>query len=382
MEAQFISIDQIRPIVVSLDQEYKSLDSVISTQSSICGGVQPEYLHTSSITYQHNRRTFWIYLYSDYGGLISFKLSISKCEYEGAGCIENYPSFCLQWKLHQYSLNSKYITTNSDGWSFYSNFDSSNYQCSFCDLLIFSQIEYQTQLPPHIFVLIRFFKYDTNIIIVDYLYGKQIISNHYLIEILIKDHHDPILKLNFKSSSLSSMRDFEVFYTEPEIMFKNLNEGCLEQIDTRCMICQEGWIYDQLLENCHPICGDKGQLCQTRNFEVSEIIINKFNEGCLEQIETRCLICKEGWIQDQFFENCRPICGDGVIQGQEKCDDANLISNDSCINVNIHVQTFAKLVNLEFVLNVFLDMILILILIVFLCVEMAMQFPIRLNNAI
>ncbi|CAD8215169.1 unnamed protein product [Paramecium octaurelia] len=323
----------------------ESLGSVISTQSSISGGVQPEYLHTSSITYQHNRRTFWIYLYSDYGGLISFKLSIVKCQYECGGCIENYPRFCLQRKLHQYSRNSNYITTN--WWSYYSILKEVTTNVVFCDLLIFSQIEYQTQLPP-----------------------QQL----YLIEILIKDQHDPIQQLNFKSSSLSYMRDFEAFYTEPEIMFKKLNEGCFEQIDTRFMICQESWIYNWFLENCHPICGDKGQFQKQQQINSMTVPQSKLI------LDT--LICKEVFDLKVVFENCRPICGDGVIQGQEKCHDANLISNDFVINVNFHVQTFAKLVNLEFVLNVFMEMIIMLILIVSLCVELAIQFPIRLNNAI
>ncbi|CAD8118466.1 unnamed protein product [Paramecium primaurelia] len=59
-------------------------------------------------------------------------------------------------------------------------------------------------------------------------------------------------------------------------------------------------------------------------------MFNNFNEGCLEQIDEKCLICQEGWIQDEFLENCHPICGDGIIQGQEQCDDGNLISTDLC----------------------------------------------------
>ncbi|CAD8195848.1 unnamed protein product [Paramecium pentaurelia] len=59
-------------------------------------------------------------------------------------------------------------------------------------------------------------------------------------------------------------------------------------------------------------------------------MFNYLNEGCLEQIDDKCLICQEGWIQDEFLEHCYPICGDGIIQGQEQCDHGNLISNHSC----------------------------------------------------
>ncbi|CAD8129890.1 unnamed protein product [Paramecium sonneborni] len=78
------------------------------------------------------------------------------------------------------------------------------------------------------------------------------------------------------TTSLRNLRDFEVFYTQPEIIYKDLNESFLEQINYRCLNCQEGWIQDEVLQNCHP------------------------------------------------------ICGDGIIQGQEECDDSNLISRDSC----------------------------------------------------
>ncbi|CAD8215011.1 unnamed protein product [Paramecium octaurelia] len=57
-------------------------------------------------------------------------------------------------------------------------------------------------------------------------------------------------------------------------------------------------------------------------------MLMNLNEGCLEQIDDKCLICQEGWIQDEFLENCHPICGDGIIQGQEQCD--NLIPDQSC----------------------------------------------------
>ncbi|CAD8194888.1 unnamed protein product [Paramecium pentaurelia] len=259
VEAKFQIIgNQISPTFY-IDEQSISYYLVISSQD--CGNSQPEYLKTFSITYSHNRRNVWTTILNEYGGgLISLRLSIIKCQYEYDGCIENYPKIYLQWRLHQYSFNQN-IITNSNGWTFVSYHYYPNYfSCGNCQLLQFKEINYSTQLPPHQDLLIRFFK-----------------QTIYMI--LIRNHDDPILLLNIKTqidTRDSYIRDFELFYTQPEIIFNNLNEGCLVQFDDKCLICQEGWI------------------------------------------------------QDEFPENCHPICGDGIIQGQEECDDGNLISNDSC----------------------------------------------------
>ncbi|CAD8177769.1 unnamed protein product [Paramecium octaurelia] len=241
---------------IQLEAKYiDAQQSLTSSSSSVCPGAFVWTITTTLI--KHNRRTLWIRNgFNNAGGLMSLKISMINCQFDCPGCIENYKIFCLSWKLHSYSFGEKLIT-NSDGWIFEQTFFT-----DFRDIII----------------------------IVDYVYGKKTFGSYlYLVEILIENHLDPILLLNIKSQTSTTR--------------------CLEQIDTKCLTCQEGWIYDQFLEQCLQIGGNKEQLCQTRNFEDSEIIINKFNEGCLEQIETRCLICKVGWIQDQFFENCRSICG-------------------------------------------------------------------------
>ncbi|CAD8124924.1 unnamed protein product [Paramecium sonneborni] len=126
----------------------------------------------------------------------------------------------------------------------------------------------------------------------------------------------------------------------------SFNEGCLEQLDDKCLICQKGWILEELFEKCHPIISDRiikcdQDFCQIFQFETVQqyqngiisqpaMKINSFNEGCLSQIDDKCPICQQGWILDEVFEKCHPICGDGIIQGLEECDDGNLISNNSC----------------------------------------------------
>ncbi|CAD8131268.1 unnamed protein product [Paramecium sonneborni] len=54
-----------------------------------------EYERISTITMKHNKRSVWIQREFNDGGLIQFKLSIVKCQYECDKCIENYQQFCF-----------------------------------------------------------------------------------------------------------------------------------------------------------------------------------------------------------------------------------------------------------------------------------------------
>ncbi|CAD8132519.1 unnamed protein product [Paramecium octaurelia] len=325
VDAQYLSIGAFYLIQFYIDLQLQNIVQVISSQSSICSGIDPTDLYTISITNQHNRGTLWINIQEQPGGLISLKLSIIKCQYECAGCIENYDTICLQWKLHQYSFNQKQFTY-SDGWTFQSSSITSYQYCGNCQFLRFYQIKYQTYLPPHQDILIRFFKLDPFIMIVDYIYDKLTINAEYLIEILIRNHRDPILQLNIYSAFYNDIRDFELFYTEPEITFKNLNEGCLEQINDKCLICQEGWIQDEFLENCHPICGDgiiQGQ--EQCDYIISNHSCIQCKYSCVQNCQICqfgiCLQCIDGFIINSNF-TCDPFCGDGnlIPYSVEQCE--------------------------------------------------------------
>ncbi|CAD8166673.1 unnamed protein product [Paramecium octaurelia] len=119
-------------------------------------------------------------------------------------------------------------------------------------------------------------------------------------------------------------------------MFKNLNEGCLEQIDDKCLICQEGWIQDEYLENCHPICGDgiiQGQE-QCDNLQSNQSCYQcKFS--CIQYCQICqngiCLQCIDGFVINTNF-HCDPICGDGNLTpySVEQCELAVNGVWDSC----------------------------------------------------
>ncbi|CAD8136801.1 unnamed protein product [Paramecium octaurelia] len=288
VEAQFLNIDNFTESQLEIDDVRQEL--VTTTQSQMCGNAEPEYFTSVSTTVNHKRKAMWTFIFNhNKGGLISLKLTLIKCQYECAGCIQKYHAICLKWKLHQYSF-IQYFITNSDGWTFQQNYIT-YFQCAECQDLKFIEINYKTYLPPHQEILIRFFKVYVNPIVVDYVYGQITVASRYKIEILLKYHTDPILELNIKTINAGDyglIRDFELFYTEPEI------------------------------------------------------IQNKFNEGCLESIDDDCLICQEGWIIDEFLETCNPICGDGILQGQEECDNTSLTTNDSCYQCKYLCKSFCK----------------------------------------
>ncbi|CAD8190916.1 unnamed protein product [Paramecium pentaurelia] len=339
VDAEFLRIDDNYSPSYQFLIDEKSISHQSAISSQICGNTQLENVYTISITLQHNRRTVWIWANYLGGGLISLRLSIIKCQYECAGCIENYRTIYLQWKLHQYSFNQKLIT-NSDGWTFLS---SSNYytyfKCGNCQFLRFKELKYSTQLPPHQDVLIRFFKIQGTIIIVDFLYGKYTTSSgNQQVEILIRNHNDPILLLNIKTILIlqySLIRDFEVFYTQAEIIFNKLNE--------------EGWIQDEFLENCHPICGD-GIIQGQEQCDDGNLISNHSCYLCKYSCQQFCLICQFGiclQCQDGFIINanfnCEPLCGDsnlipysteqcelGVNGVWDDCQECRFISIENC----------------------------------------------------
>ncbi|CAK70803.1 unnamed protein product (macronuclear) [Paramecium tetraurelia] len=160
-------------------------------------------------------------------------------------------------------------------------------------------------------------------------------------KILIKNHYVPILQLTIYGGGSSFLRDFEVNNV------LELNEGCLEQIDDKCLICQEGWIQDELLENCNPICGDG--IIQGQE-QCDNLITNHSCYQCKYSCFENCQICQfgiylqciDGFVINSNF-NCDPLCGDGnltpysfeqcelAVNGvQDGCQDCKFISIANC----------------------------------------------------
>ncbi|CAD8112061.1 unnamed protein product [Paramecium sonneborni] len=343
VEADFVILNSDDNVQIFLDDEpiqYKQT-RYQNANLNTCGTIS-----TSSISFihSHNRRSGWIKIKQPYGGMIRLQLSILKCQEECIACICNYPNSCIKWNLHQYAFNQKEIGF-PDGWTITPNIlDITTQFCGGCEYLKFQEISYSTQLPPHQDILIRFFKGSSNPISCDYIFDKLIIQgNVYFVEILLKNYPNSILNLKIKNVSSNNyiwIRDFEIYYTQPEITFLSLNEGCQDQIGDACLNCRYGWIQDEYQQNCIPICGDRiiqgDEECDDGNLI--------YNDGCF-QCKYQCIdscktcmfgICKQ--CQDGFVlnvnNNCDPLCGDGIVipYSIEQCDINSNEDQSGCQN--------------------------------------------------
>ncbi|CAD8055706.1 unnamed protein product [Paramecium primaurelia] len=126
-------------------------------------------------------------------------------------------------------------------------------------------------------------------------------------------------------------------------------DGCFEcksQCEEACVLCEAGKCLDcafgwklNAQNRCETYCGDGYVIPQYEDCDDGNLIPY---DGCYEcnyqcvQFCTNCQkgICYEcnvpGWQILEF--QCIPICGDGVINGNEQCDDGNLIEADGCNN--------------------------------------------------
>ncbi|CAD8089872.1 unnamed protein product [Paramecium primaurelia] len=175
------------------------------------------------------------------------------------------------------------------------------------------------------------------------MYDKlTILENVYFVEILIKNYFNSILNLNIKtilSTNQSWIRDFEIYYTLPEITFLSLNEGCQDQISDKCLNCREGWIEDEYQQNCIPNCGDT----IIQGYEECDDGNLIFNDGCF-QCKYQCIdscktcifgickLCLYGFVLNENNNNCEPLCGDGIVipYSNEQCDIQGEKDQSSC----------------------------------------------------
>ncbi|CAD8159995.1 unnamed protein product [Paramecium octaurelia] len=126
-------------------------------------------------------------------------------------------------------------------------------------------------------------------------------------------------------------------------------DGCYEcksQCEEACVLCDAGKCLDcafgwklNAQNRCEAYCGDGYVIPRYEDCDDGNLIPY---DGCYEcnyqceQLCTSCLkgICYEcnvpGWQISEF--QCIPVCGDGVVYGNEQCDDGNLIQADGCSN--------------------------------------------------
>ncbi|CAK57758.1 unnamed protein product (macronuclear) [Paramecium tetraurelia] len=115
---------------------------------------------------------------------------------------------------------------------------------------------------------------------------------------------------------------------------KNCNLNCSQCFNgILCIKCQIGFL---LINNqCRETYSI--QVYQEQQNNDVELIYSKCqpsqficNLGCLSCLEGRCGLCDTGYHLENY--QCSTICGDGVIVGEEQCEDGNQIQFDGCYN--------------------------------------------------
>ncbi|CAD8083688.1 unnamed protein product [Paramecium primaurelia] len=125
-----------------------------------------------------------------------------------------------------------------------------------------------------------------------------------------------------------------------------------------CQECQSGFYLDIVSNTCYSICGD--------NILASNEVCDDGNDieydGCFQcqyQCEIECADCQfaqcvqclesfflvqsklkceslqsceaqDGFYYESFSNSCVNLCGDGIVAGNEECDDSNMIPYDGC----------------------------------------------------
>ncbi|CAD8178245.1 unnamed protein product [Paramecium octaurelia] len=111
--------------------------------------------------------------------------------------------------------------------------------------------------------------------------------------------------------------------------------GCDICTQKMCQDCSDGY---ELHPNglCYEICGDGiiiGQEeCEDMNDIQQDGCFNcrfQCQQSCIVCAQGICLICEYGW--DQYNNQCRSVCGNGqIVQQYEQCDDGNNDNFDGC----------------------------------------------------
>ncbi|CAD8204772.1 unnamed protein product [Paramecium pentaurelia] len=127
---------------------------------------------------------------------------------------------------------------------------------------------------------------------------------------------------------------------------------CKIQLWNKCLECQDGYQLEFNKQNCVSKCNDNYKL----DFEICDDDNNVQFDGCyqcesscqlecLNCVNQKCLLCKEGWylIDDQ----CLPICGDGITVPSEQCDDGNQEFGDGCFECQAEC-SYCKICNYNY----------------------------------
>ncbi|CAD8179767.1 unnamed protein product [Paramecium pentaurelia] len=174
-----------------------------------------------------------------------------------------------------------------------------------------------------------------------YIYNIEIdtiLTNSLILNIQIQGNYQVYL----------SIIDFIIYQLQQNVDELNLSPGCSNFIDGLCYNCIEGWNYLDQIKQCLPICGDKiiqgNEECDDGN-----LIPNDGCYNCKYSCVKNCFICEFGKCIQCLIgyklksQHCQPICGDGLTLDSEQCDDGNNDKFDGCYKCQYSCQIECKL---------------------------------------
>ncbi|CAK82971.1 unnamed protein product (macronuclear) [Paramecium tetraurelia] len=113
---------------------------------------------------------------------------------------------------------------------------------------------------------------------------------------------------------------------------------CYLCFEGQCKQCQVGYYLNKKKNHCFSICGD-GISTHDEECDDGNNILNDGCSDCKSQCHQQCTTCIDnhcyeckgiGWELNLTTRQCQPVCGDGVVIGDEQCDDGNDLGEDGC----------------------------------------------------
>ncbi|CAD8092480.1 unnamed protein product [Paramecium primaurelia] len=119
---------------------------------------------------------------------------------------------------------------------------------------------------------------------------------------------------------------------------------CFYQCELDCEFCNEGICqkdcehgYQFIGNQCQEVCGDgivtNSEQCDDMNdipYDGCYKCEIECSNNCQLCQQGQCILCNESYALSQMENQCKSICGDGILKDDEECDDKNFIDNDGC----------------------------------------------------
>ncbi|CAD8149907.1 unnamed protein product [Paramecium octaurelia] len=378
-------------INVFLDQALHQI-IIPMASSDICRSIQVDQIFDVAVNQFHSFPTTIISIVgslgqtSVYWGIRDFVLSVDTCPPNCQICFPGSEAFeCKQWKLFHSAWNSTDINDfNNDGW--YTRSIVGPTTCAsipiyggYNSMTAAGAMDRQFNLPPHSdlyfiyrFVIIddwtgqtgnfkienlNFYSIYNHIGTLRNFCGDGLLADQFHIHGIEFPHDKPSISLLITSDLVDSskffgIRDFFIYgYTlstfcgdgvidENEqcddgnnqafdgcfICEYSCTEGCSACIQGKCYDCQDGWMFDILDDQCiYQQSQDQIEKDQIRD---NQLDIHNYQINCIQfNQQTQCIKCKLGY---ELFEYCQPVCGDGIVAGNEECEIHQKNCNSLC----------------------------------------------------